>query len=390
MIRTFGKWLGRTLLALLLFGAALAIWKWDEINRLLAVNSLFDPDKIVQNFSNMDSVFLSVPIDRGTGPQSDLPQGAPLDLPDGFDAWTERRSVTGFLLLHNGQIRHEAYLRGTKDTDLRIGWSISKSYISAILGILLETGTITSLDDRAADYVLQLAGSAYDSVTIRDLLQMTSGVTFDEDYLDPKSDINKMGRTLALGGRMDDFAAGLTEITSAPGTKWKYTSIDTHVLAMVLRAASGKSLPDLLSQHIVEKLGQAQNGIFLTDGVGVAFALGGINMTLRDYARFGQMILQNGQWQGQQIVPRNWLAFSTQPNGLTDPGEVQFGAHWWMPADAKPGEFMGRGIYGQYIYINKPAGVVIVTTAADLTFREDGAREDNVAMFRKVIDALED
>ena len=389
MRRVF-KWAGRILLVLLLASVAVGIWKREEITRLMAVNTLFDADRIVDNFSNMDAAFLNVELDKGNGPVAPLPQGAALVMPDSYDAWVGERSVTSALVLKDGQIVHEAYYQGTGADDRRISWSVAKSYLSALFGILVAEGAIASLDDPVTKYAPTLAGGAYDGATVRNVLQMSSGVTFDEDYLDPKSDINRMGRILALGGKMDDFAAGLSETYIDAGAEWKYTSIDTHVLGMIARGATGRSVPDMMQEKIISKLGQEQSPYYLTDGVGVAFVLGGLNVTTRDYARFGQMFLQDGMWNGQQIVPANWVAASTTPSAKTKPGKIGYGYQWWMPVGAAPGdEFMGRGIYGQYVYIDKSAGVVIVSTGADKKFREDGASEQNIQMFRDIVAATE-
>ena len=121
----------------------------------------------------------------------------------------------------------------------------------------------------------------------------------------------------------------------------------------------------------------------------MAFVLGGLNITTRDYARFGQMILQNGMWQGQQVVPADWVAASTAPSAPTQPGRVGYGYQWWIPVGATAGQFMGRGIYGQYLYLDQQAGVVIVVTAADRSFREPGVNEGNIDMFRKIVAATE-
>lgn len=264
---------------------------------------------------------------------------------------------------------------------------MAKSYLSALFGILVDEGAIPSLDAPVTDFAPQLAGGAYDGATIRNVLQMTSGIVFDEDYLDYNSDINRMGRVLALGGKMDNFAAGLTETFAPAGETWQYTSIDTHVLGMVARGATGRSIPDLMAEKLIGPLGLDQQPYYLTDGDGVAFVLGGLNVTLRDYARFGQMILQNGLWQGTQIVPAEWVAASTQPSAPTEPGKVGYGYQWWIPVGATEGQFMGRGIYGQYLYIDQPAGVVIVVTAADRQFRDNGVNRGNIALFRQIVEA---
>ncbi|MEP6020855.1 MAG: serine hydrolase [Paracoccaceae bacterium] len=388
-MRNFLKYGVRTLILLLFVVAAVAIWKRDELQRLMTVNSLFDASRIVHNFSHMDEAFLNVTVARGETPVAPLSNGTNNLNTDSYNEWLKSRNITSFLVLHDGQIVHEAYFNDTTPQDLRISWSVAKSYLSALLGIVMDEGAIASLDDPVTKYAPSLKGGAYDAASIRDVLTMTSGVTFDEDYLDYDSDINRMGRVLALGGKMDDFAADLTETHSEPGARWTYVSIDTHVISMVIRGATGRDIPSLLSEKIIEPLGVEQAPYYLTDGVGVAFVLGGLNVTTRDYARFGQMILQDGQWQGKQIVPADWIAESTAPSAPTEPGKTQYGYQWWIPSDARPGEFFARGIYGQHIYFNKPAGVVIVSTAADRNFREKERAAENIALFRSVVDGIQ-
>lgn len=383
------KWIVRAVFVLVIAALLVGFWKREEITRLLAVNSLFDEDRIVSNFSNMDSAFLHKEIIKGNGPASPLPTGTALEMPATYGTWVTDRTVTSMLVLKDGAIVHEAYYQDTDADDRRISWSVAKSYLSALFGILIGEGAITSLDAPATDYAPMLKGGAYDGATIRNVLQMASGVTFNEDYLDYNSDINRMGRVLALGGKMDDFAAGLTETFVRPGEAWQYTSIDTHVVGMVARGATGRDIPDLMAEKLIGPLGLDQSPLYLTDGIGVAFVLGGLNITTRDYARFGQMILQNGAWQGQQIVPADWIAASTTASAPTQPGRVGYGYQWWIPVGATEGQFMGRGIYGQYLYIDQQAGVVIVTTAADRRFREAGVNDANIDMFRQIVAATE-
>lgn len=383
-MRKFGKWLGRILLVLVLVAAAVGLWKREEITRLLAVNSLFSKDKIVHNFSNMNTAFLNTPVDRGAGPTSALTYGDAYTAPAAVDTWVKERNVTALVILKDGAITYENYFHGTQPEDRRISWSVAKSYLSALVGILIDEGKITSIDDPVTKYAPRLKGTAYDGASLRHVLNMASGVTFDEDYLDKNSDINRMGRILALGGKMDDFTAELTDTFAVPGAEWKYVSIDTHVVGMVVRGATGRSIADLLGEKVITPLGLEHEPYYLTDGVGTAFVLGGLNITTRDYARFGQMFLQGGQWQGQQIVPADWVNASTVPSAPTKTGEIGYGYQWWIPAGAAAGEYMARGIYGQYIYIDTARNVVIATNAADRKFREEGVAQQNIDMFRQV------
>ncbi|WP_171173464.1 serine hydrolase [Ruegeria sp. HKCCD8929] len=387
-MRTFGKWLGRILLALVLAATVVGVWKRDEIRRLMAVNSLFSEDKIVFNFSNMNAAFLTADLPRGDGQTSDLRHGAEFVLPSGAGDWITERAVTSLLVMQGGEIRYEEYFLGTGPDDRRISWSIAKSYLSALFGILLDEGAIASLDDPVVKYAPKLKGSAYETATIRNVLNMASGVTFDEDYLDYNSDINRMGRVVALGGELDDFAASLKDSFATPGETWQYVSIDTHVIGMVIRGATGRSVAELMAEKIIAPLGLEQDGYYITDGAGVAFVLGGLNFTTRDYARFGQMILQNGRYGGQQIVHADWIAQSTAPSAPTAPGKIGYGFQWWIPVGAHEGEFMGRGVYGQYLYLDQSRDVLIVTTGADRKFREKGVNRANIEMFRKIAQSL--
>ncbi|KIN79228.1 serine hydrolase domain-containing protein [Sulfitobacter mediterraneus] len=387
-MRRFGKWLGRLLLALVLAAVVVGLWKLEEITRLLAVNSLFSAEKIVSNFSHMDAAFLTTPVPRGNGPTTALDYGPETTLPSQVNQWITDRAVTALVVLKDGDIVYENYFQGTGPDDLRISWSVAKSYLSALVGILLDEGKIASLDDPVTQYAPQLKGSAYDGATLRNVLQMSSGVTFDEDYLDKNSDINRMGRILALGGKMDDFTADLTERLAEPGQQWQYVSIDTHVIGMVVRGATGRSIADLLSEKIIVPLGLERSPYYVTDGVGTAFVLGGLNLTTRDYARFAQMFAQGGEWQGQQIVPAAWVAASTAASAPTAPGKIGYGYQWWIPQGAAPGEYMARGVYGQYLYIDTARNVVIATNAADRKFREAGVSQRNIDIFRLIAENL--
>ncbi|MEH6519748.1 serine hydrolase domain-containing protein [Sulfitobacter sp.] len=387
-MRRFGKWIIRIIAVLILATVVVGLWQREQITRLMAVNSLFSAEKIVHNFSHMDAAFLNTPVPRGTGPTAELPYGDDAALPDEVMPWINDRSVTALVVLKDGDIVHESYYKGTEPEDLRISWSVAKSYLSALFGVLLEEGVIASIDDPVTKYAPSLIGGAYEKASIRNVLNMASGVTFDEDYLDQKSDINRMGRVLALGGSMDKFAADISESFAEPGAEWKYVSIDTHILSMVVRGAAGRPIAELLSEKIIVPMGLEHAPYYLTDGFGTAFVLGGLNLITRDYARMGQMFLQNGNYNGTQIVPQEWVAASTVPSAPTAAGEIRYGYQWWIPQGAVEGEFMARGIYGQYVYINRTRGVVIATNAADKKFREDGVSEQNVAIFRSIANGI--
>lgn len=388
------KWILMGLFVLILVIVALGLWQREKITRLMAVNSLFSENRIVGNFIAMDGLFEHRQMPLPDAPANRLESGAPMSLPARFETWTQDRSVTAVMVVKDGVIRHESYpltADGEDDpaSSRRISWSVAKSYLSTLMGVLHDDGTIPDLDAPVTQYAPSLAGSAYDGSSIRDVLRMSSGVTFNEDYLDFWSDINKMGRVLALGQSMDGFTENLNETYATPGEQWQYVSIDTHVIGMVIRGATGRNVPELLNEKVLRPLRMGHTPYYLTDGDGVAFVLGGLNVTTHDYALFGHMIANGGISFGTRIVSEEWVVESTTPSANTEDGEFKYGYQWWIPFDATEGQFLGRGIYGQYIYIDRPRGVVIAVNSADRAFREDGVSEDNIAIFRQIAESFE-
>jgi CubicO group peptidase (beta-lactamase class C family) len=311
-----------------------------------------------------------------------------MTLPAGSDDWIKQRALTGLLVLKGGEIRYENYYQGTTPQDRRISWSVAKSFLSALLGILVDEGAL-ALEDPLTQYVPALKGSAYEGARVIDALHMASGIAFNEDYLDFYSDINKMGRVLALGASMDSFATSQDRVRDAPGASWKYVSIDTHVIAMAIRGATGRNIPSLMQEKLIAPLGLEDDALMITDGLGDSFVLGGLNMRLRDYGRFGQMVLQDGVWQGKRIVPEGWVKRSGTFTAPTAEGQQAYGLHWWGARDPREGEFFARGIYGQYVYINRPQDVVVVVTSADRLFREKGVSDEMVDMLRQIVAAAQ-
>jgi len=382
-VKSIFRWVTRIVFVVIVLAVAAGIWKRNDIKRLMAVNSLFSEENILTNFSHMDAMFFSTPLDVPDASASELPT-EPRAMPNSLDKWVADRSVTALVVLKDGSIAHESYYQDTSPEDLRISWSVAKSFLSALMGIIVEEGDIASIDDPVTKYAPDLVGTAYDGASIRNVLNMASGVTFNEDYLDFNSDINKMGRVLAMGGSMDKFTASLEGRDRDAGEAWQYVSIDTHVIGMVIRGATGRNISELMVEKLLTPLGLEADPYYLTDGNGVAFVLGGLNLRTRDYARLGQMFLQGGMYNGRQIVPADWVAQSTLPTAPTATGAVQYGYQWWMPADAADGEYFARGVYGQYIYVDSASQVVIAANSVDRQFKELGSYEQNLAMFREI------
>lgn len=378
------------LIALVLALAVLGFVERGRIARLQAAMTLFDQDKIVGNFSHMDRMFLSTPMPSPPHEPSPLPNAPhPLTPPAGLDDWVAARNITAVMVLHKGEVAFEQYYQGTGPDDLRISWSMAKSLLSTLLGFSVLDGSIASIEDPVTKYAPSLKGSAYDGASIRNVLNMASGVEFNEDYLDFWSDINKMGRIIAIGGSLDDFTAKIKTRTAEPGNAFHYVSMDTHVIGMVLRGATGHTIPDLMNERLLTPLRLEHDPYYATDSTGTAFVLGGLNMTTRDYARFGQMILQDGHWQGQTLVPETWIREMTADSAPRGDDAEHYGYQWWLPHDAKPGEFYARGVYGQYIWFDRSADTVVVINAADTGFADNGVHDTNMAMMRALVRAAQ-
>jgi len=376
---------------------------WTQLRQLYHTVRLFEEDVIVANFSDMSSIIPTVIIRRSGdvnvfGRQTGL-------LPDNFVYQGENRkmesylvdsSTTALVVIKDNDIVFEKYYQGTKEQDQRISWSMAKSFLSALFGVAVGEGLITDLDQAVSDYAPVLRGSGYDGVSIRNVLQMSSGVFFNEDYGDFNSDINRFGRMMALGGSFDEFAASLTA-NREQGTYMHYVSIDTHVLGMVLRAATGRSIVDYFNEKLWSKLGAEQDAIYLTDSTGEPMVLGGLNLISRDYARFGMLYRDFGTINGEQVIPKRWVEDSITPDAPhLMPGErdnsdtsLGYGYQWWIPEQADE-EFMALGIYGQYIYVNRKANVVIVKNSANRDFMANNFESEAVAVaaFRAIVYSL--
>ena len=285
----------------------------------------------------------------------------------------------GFLVLHEDSITFESYYLGQNKNTRHISWSVAKSFISALMGIAIDEGFIKSIEDNVEKYLPELSKSGYNGVKIRELLQMSSGIKFDETYSDINSDINRYWRGFVLGESQDAFASTLkNKIT--PGTFNHYVSINTHVLGMIIVKTTGKSLTEYLEEKIWKIIGMEYNGYWLVDGEGMEMALGGLNATLRDYTKMGKLFLDSGRWKGLQIVPEEWVLESTSINGEhleaksinSAHPNIGYGYQWWIPGNSQKygneEEFMAIGIYNQFIYVNRSTKTVIVKNSANKNY----------------------
>jgi CubicO group peptidase (beta-lactamase class C family) len=368
----------KIILSLLPLVIIACIWFYPKYKILNHTIHLFDEDSIVTNFRTLDSVYPFSTMNASSNPFI-YPKGVNFAMPESFvfkgerfkanqfikDSWT-----TGLLVIQNDSIVFEKYYLGNTETTKNISWSMAKSFISALIGIAIADGFIDNINQNVEDYVPELVGTAYEGVRIKDVLQMSTGVAFNEDYGDFFSDINRWGRSFALGSSQDDFAATLKRETK-PGTVNHYVSINTHVLGMILDRATGRSITSYMQEKLIEPLGIEYDSYWIKDGENMEVALGGLNMTLRDYAKIGSLYMHNGLWRNNQIISEDWVKVSVVSEGQhVQPGEsFGYGYQWWIPEGEK-GEFMAIGVYNQYIYINPITHTIVVKLSANPRYND--------------------
>ncbi len=358
--------------------------------------NLFSDETRVDNFRNFHTIFPSEPILPGDSVWAF--ESNPRPLPEFYtyegeqrriDAFLEKTSTTGFAVARDGELLYEAYYQGYGPDSLPTSFSVTKSFVSALVGIAIEEGHIESLYDPVERYVPALAGTAYGPISLYHLLTMSSGVDFDEDYANPGSDINRLPMQIFIFRTSLPDLLQEIEMLREPGVFNQYSSTDTMVLGLVLEGATGLSLAHYLEQAIWQPAGMANPAYRGTDHHGHTLAYGFLSASLRDYVRFGRLYLHQGQRNGEQIIPAAWVARSMNPEEAhLQPGQhphsdstFGYGYQWWLPDDPQ-GDFTAIGIWGQYVYVHPGYGIVIAKTSADGNF--DMLDQETIAVFRTI------
>jgi CubicO group peptidase (beta-lactamase class C family) len=360
-------------------------------------------------FQNVRQMVPTAEVWRGPGPVMPLPEalqdvlgvkfeidGKALDVGQFLD----ESFTDGFIVLSGGKVVSEIYMNGMQRRTTHLSQSVAKSIVGTVAGILNGRG---ELDFKApvTEYLPELAKTAYLGASVQQVMDMTSGVLFDETYTSPDSHIAKVDRAsgwkdpvVGWPGTMWQMILELTESEAAHGESFRYRSIETDVIGFILQRASGLTLSELVSRELWGPIGAEEDAYFTVDRSGYGLADGGFNATLRDYARFGQLIASGGAAHGRQIVPRAFI--DDLPNG----NPALFGTDYRivLPSGAYHNQFwieeagrpvvMCRGVFGQLIYIDREADFVAVKLSTWPEFTSPRRTRTALAAVRAIRTAL--
>ena len=324
----------------------------------------------------------------GAAPSA-LPPGPPLALSLDVDAYMAQQRSAALVILQDGKLRLERYGLGFDREGRWTSFSVAKSITSTLLGAAVRDGHIRSLDDKVSDYIVEMKGSAYDAVSIRQLLTMTSGVRWNENYGDPQSDVGRFNNHRPEPGA-DALVSYLRQLPRAApaGTRWNYSTGETNLVGVLVARATGKPLATYLSEKIWRPAGMEQQATWILNRSGQEISGCCIQAATRDFARFGQFVLDGARIGGQPIVPDGWLAeATTRRTDIGQPGRG-YGYQWWTYDD---GSFAARGIFGQGIFIDPKRRLVIASNgnwAGGASNRADSAARES--FYRAVQKAIDD
>ncbi|HEY4934381.1 MAG TPA: serine hydrolase [Terriglobales bacterium] len=362
-------------------------------------DGVLTPQMAVNTFRNIDRLFPTRTVPRSSKPMPLPPAATPLSTVSFIDRgkrydledYLELNRVTGLLVLKNGRIKLERYRFGNSERTRWMSMSVAKSITSTLIGAALKQGYIAALSDPVTRYVPSLGGSAYEGVSVRDVLMMSSGVRWNETYTDPRSDRRRLleAQISQVPGSAMAVMRGLAR-AAAPGTVNNYSTGETQVAGEIVRSAVGRPLATYLSERIWSRFGMESDAKWWLDSSdGHEIGGSGFSATLRDYGRFGLFLLNGGVAAGEAILPDGWTREATRPQVLRGGAPLAYGYLWWTgttAASQRDGAYAAKGIFGQHLYINPVAQVVIVVWGAQPKPTGSAVIDDWV-FFDAVVDA---
>jgi CubicO group peptidase (beta-lactamase class C family) len=342
------------------------------------------------SFSNVRQLMPTQVVSRGDGPVTELPLALRTDIdavtfkPLGRDdtmTWEQSLDANytdGILILHRGRVVYERYFGVLAVDRQHLAFSVTKSFVATLAAMLIDEGVLNE-EATVATYLPELANAGIGDATIRQLLDMTTGLDYTEDYNDPKSPVWDLARAGGFRVRPPDYGGaqsffeyfGTVGNARPHGEVFAYKTVNTDVLGAVLRRVSGHSVSELLSERIFGRLGAEHDAYFTVDPTGADFAGGGLNLTLRDLARFGELMRLDGRVNGVEIVPKRVVDDIRRggdrakfvPAGYATLPGWSYRTMWWVSHN-EHGAYTARGIHGQAIYIDPAAEMVIARFAS--------------------------
>ncbi len=316
-----------------------------------------------------------------------LPEGLPLQLATDVDAYMQAQRTSALVVVLDGKVVLEKYALGFTPEGKWTSFSVAKSLTSTLVGAAIADGAIDSIDDPVTKYIKGLEGSAYDDVSVKQLLTMTSGVKWNEDYTDPNSDVALFNEHEAEDG-LDVTVSYMRKLPrEAPaGEKWVYKTGETNLIGVLVSEATGKKLGEYLSEKIWRPFGMQQDATWLRGSTGHEIAGCCIQAATRDMARFGLFVMGGGKAAGRQVVPADWFAAATTSQAAIGAPGRGYGYQWWT---YDSGAFAAQGIFGQGIFIDPARKLVIASNSNWPTATGDAVGSEREEFYRAVQAAVD-
>ena len=390
------KRLGIVLCCLALILGAIWFCFGERLSLLYRSLQSFKDENLAYTFQHTPEIQPTVTI-QGSAAPFEFAKEENIALADGFqfegsfyptEPFLQDTKTSALLVIQDDVIRYENYFFGGDEATAFSSNSMGKSFVSALMGFAVADGFIDSVNDPLGKYIPEFAGTDLENIPIKACLQMASGIDFNED-----TDMNSFSMRTLMGTPAMEVIAGYG-VQEPPFTYRRYLSINTEILGQVIKNATGKGLGEYMEEKLWTRIGSAHDAYWTLNN-GTDLANGGLSISLRDYARFARLYLHEGNWNGEQLLPRDWIRDSldisadySKPGANNDGyNAIGYGYQWWVP-EGDQGEFMAIGVYGQFLYVNPEQNVIIVKVNADPDFMAEHYELKHVEFFRAIADGL--
>ena len=390
------KRLGIVLCCLALILGAIWFCFGERLSLLYRSLQSFKDENLAYTFQHTPEIQPTVTI-QGSAAPFEFAKEENIALADGFqfegsfyptEPFLQDTKTSALLVIQDDVIRCENYFFGGDEATVFSSNSMGKSFVSALMGFAVADGFIDSVNDPLGKYIPEFVGTDLENIPIKACLQMASGINFNED-----TDMNSFSMRTLMGTPAMEVIAGYG-VQEPPFTYRRYLSINTEILGQVIKNATGKGLGEYMEEKLWTRIGSAHDAYWTLNN-GTELANGGLSISLRDYARFARLYLHEGNWNGEQLLPRDWIRDSldisadySKPGANNDGyNAIGYGYQWWVP-EGDQGEFMAIGVYGQFLYVNPEQNVIIFKVNADPDIMAEHYELKHVEFFRAIADGL--